>query len=214
MGKMASNNFQSVRHTAYQNIRKAILRGDYNPGERLTEEQLARDLGISRTPVREALRKLEVENIVSHHPNRGVVVAEVSPDQRDELYEIRALVESIVIKRVVYNATLEDLVWLNELLDKEEAAADPDEIFKFVTDFHDAIMKIADCPQISNLLIKIRETLRLMIQKTQIKPERRPTMQKEHRLIVEAISNRDAQLAQSLTISHVFGARRALEKSR
>ena len=213
MSRIVSKHSQPACSNVYQTIRKAILCGDYPPGKRLTEEKLARELGISRTPVREALRKLEVENMVNHNPNKGVVVAEVNSDQRDDLYEIRALVESLVVKRAAQNITVEGAARLNELLDKEEAASSPDEIYEFVNDFHLALIEIADCPEISNLLIKIRETLRLMIRTTAIKPERRPVMQREHRLIVEAIANGDAQLAQSLTISHVYGAKRVLEKS-
>jgi len=79
MKKINSDRMLPIRDVVYQSIRKAILRGDYPAGERLMEEQLAHTLGTSRTPVREALRKLEVEKIVKHSPNKGVVVSEINP---------------------------------------------------------------------------------------------------------------------------------------
>jgi len=192
-----------IRDVVYQNLRKAILRGEYLPGERLMEEQLARRLGTSRTPVREALRKLEVENMVSHNPHKGVVVSEINMDEVEDLYEIRTLVETIIAKRAALKATPEDIKYLTKLMNEEEAAVDPDVISDCIDKYNHAIAEIADCPQISDFARMIRETLARVIISTLLEPKRRPEAQKEHREIVAAFAAGDSELAQKLTIRHL-----------
>ena len=204
MEKINVDRMLPIRDIVYQSIRKAILRGDYLPGERLMEERLARNLGTSRTPVREALRKLEVEKIVSHNPHKGVVVSEISMDEIENLYEIRTLVETIIAKHAARNATPEDITRLTELMDMEESATDPDVIADCIDKCHCVIAEIADCPQIADLARIIRETLGRMIALTHSK--RRPEAQKEHREIVAAIAAGDSELAQKLTGRHVKNA--------
>ena len=120
MKKIELNRMQPIRDVIYQRIRKAILRGDFRPGERLIEEQLSRDLGTSRTPVREALRKLEVEKMVVHHPHKGVVITDVPANEMEDLYEIRAHVESIIAKRAALSACAEDIEQLNACLTRRK----------------------------------------------------------------------------------------------
>ena len=200
-----------IRDVVYQSIRKAILRGDYLPGERLMEEQLALMLGTSRTPVREALRKLEVEKMVNHSPNKGVVVSEINMDEIEELYEIRMLVEMIIAKRAAKHATSEDIKRLTDLMDEEEASSDLDVISDCVEKYNNAIAEIANCPQISDFGRMIRETLSRMLVSTYLQPKRRPEAQREHREIVAAVAAGDDELAQKLTSRHVKNAGRVLK---
>jgi len=206
MEKINEDRMIPIRDIVYQSIRKAILRGDYLPGERLMEEQLARELGTSRTPVREALRKLEVDKMVSHSPNKGVVVTETNMDEIEDLYEIRTLVETIIAKHAALKATPEDIKRLTGLLDKEEAATDPDVVSDCIDKYNHAIAEVANCPQISDFGRMIRETLARMIISTHLQPKRRPEAQKEHREIVAAIAAGNSELSQELTRRHIESA--------
>lgn len=211
MERINADRMIPIRDVVYQSIRKAILRGDYLPEERLTEEQLANTLGTSRTPVREALRKLEAEKIVSHIPNKGVVVSKINMDEIEDLYEIRTLVEAVIAKRAALNATFEDIKRLTELMDREEATTDPEIISDCVDKYNRIISEIANCPQISDFSKIIRETLSRMLVSTYLQPKRRPEAQKEHREIVAAVAAGDAELAQKLTRQHVKNASRVLK---
>ena len=211
MKRIELNRMQPIRDVIYQRIRKAILRGDFRPGERLIEEQLSRDLGTSRTPVREALRKLEVEKMVRHHPHKGVVIADVPANEMADLYEIRAHVESIIAKRATQNASAEDIERLSALLDETEAATDPEVVSDCIDQYNHALAEISACPTISGFATQLRETLFRMIVSTYLKPERRQDAQREHREIVAAIAEGNGELAQKLTIRHIRNAAGVLE---
>jgi DNA-binding GntR family transcriptional regulator len=210
MEKIHADRMIPIRDVIYQNIRKAILRGIYLPGERLMEEQLARELGTSRTPVREALRKLEVEKIVSHHPYRGVVVSEIKKEEIEDLYEIRTLVETIIVKHAAQNATTEDIARLTDLMDKEESTSDVNVILDCIDEYNRTIAEIANCPYIADFARMTRETLGRMIISTHLQPKRRPRAQKEHREIVAALAAGDGKLAQKLTVQHLKNASRSV----
>ena len=203
MEKIDSSRKQPIRDIVYHNIRNAILRGELKPGERLNEEHLAAQLGISRTPVREALRKLEVEKMVSHSPYRGVVITEINTDETDDLYEIRTLVEAIIAKRAALNATPDDIKRLEDLLDVTESTTDPGKVSGYVDQYNHAIAEVANCPHISDFATKLRMVLSRMIVHTYLSPRRRADAQREHREIVAAIALGDSALAQKLTIEHV-----------
>lgn len=95
-------------------IRDAILDGRLAPGARLKEEQLAKDLGISRTPVREALLLLQAEGLIESVPNRGAMVRSYSPEELEDMYDLRALLESYAARRAATRVTEEELVELEE----------------------------------------------------------------------------------------------------
>ena len=209
--KITTDRMRPIRDEVYLSLRKAILRGVYPPGARLQEEQLAAELGTSRTPVREALRKLEVEKIVTHYPHKGTIVSEIFFDELEDLYLIRTFVETIIAKRAALNAIPADVEYLSSLLDHEEAAVEVNEIIDSVEAYNDAISKIADCPNIGAISEKVRETLSRMIVSSHLNPQRRPDAQKEHRQIVEAIGDNNAELAQTLTKKHLAKAGRLVK---
>ncbi|MCL1994513.1 MAG: GntR family transcriptional regulator [Spirochaetes bacterium] len=210
MNKIELSRMQPIRDVVYQKIRKAILRGDLLPGERLMEEALARTMGISRTPVREALRKLEVEKMVLHNPHKGVVISEVSIDEGEDLYNIRTLVDSVIARRAAQNATPASIDELLRILERSENAEDQDAASEAIDEFNEKLSQIANCPVIADLSRQIRETLSRMILSTYLKPTRRQDAQREHRQIVAAIAAGDADLAQELTAQHIRNAAKTL----
>src|SRR6187401_2525244 len=113
---------QTIASMTITALRERILRGDYPDGEPLRQDAIGAELGVSRIPVREALRQLEAEGLVTFNPHRGAVVSTLSLKQIAELYELRADVESDLIRRAVPNLTAEDDARAAEILDAYEAA--------------------------------------------------------------------------------------------
>jgi len=209
--KIDSSRLLPIRDIVYHRIRTAVLHGKLRPGERLMEEQLARELGTSRTPVREALRKLEVEKLVQHHPHKGVIISEVFPGELEDLYEIRTLVEAIIAKHAARNAAPGDIELLNSLLDKMENAAAPDEAASYIEMFNNTLAALSMSPTVIELARQLRESLCRIMTSTYSVPERMPEAQREHREIVAAIAKGDARLAQKLTTAHIRNAARELK---
>ena len=93
------NEYLPLRDVVFQTLRNAILKGELKPGERLMEIQLAQKLGVSRTPVREALRKLELEGLVIMIPRRGAIVADITIQDLNDVLEVREALEELAVKK-------------------------------------------------------------------------------------------------------------------
>jgi len=131
-----------ARERTYNHLKSDVLAGRFNPGERLTEEHLAKSLGVSRTPVREALHKLESEGLVKPLERRGFSVARDSREDMEDLFEIRAALEGYAIRMICDCITDESMNALADLICKAENALERkklDEIFKYNTRFHDIL---------------------------------------------------------------------------
>lgn len=211
MEKLPQQRFRPIRDEVYQMLRQAILRGEYKPGDRLQEETLAEQLGTSRTPVREALRKLEVESFVNYYPHRGTVVSEVSTDEIEELYQIRTIIESFIAKRAAINATDKDIKHLREILANGEKLTDDIEILDNIEQFNETIFEIAGSRSLADLNRKIRELLRRVVVSNHLDPQRRTRAHSEHVRIVDAFEKNDPELAQKVTIEHLGHSPRALK---
>jgi len=134
-----------VRERAYNDLKSDLLSGRFAPGERLTEEHLAKSLGVSRTPVREALHKLESEGLVKPLESRGFYVALDSREELEDLFDIRAALEGYAIRLICEKISAETIQQLNEFILKAEdafARNQLDEIFEYNTQFHDALHNV------------------------------------------------------------------------
>src|SRR5690349_16661112 len=109
---------QTIASLTVEALRERILRGDYPDGEPLRQDALADELGVSRIPVREALRQLEAEGLVTFNPHRGAVVSSLSLEEIDELFELRADIESELLGRAIPVMTKEELTRATEVLDE------------------------------------------------------------------------------------------------
>jgi DNA-binding GntR family transcriptional regulator len=138
----AHNPTVPVRERAYEYLKDSILSGLFTPGERLTEEHLAKRLGISRTPIREALHKLESEGLIKPLATRGFVTSEDSREEIEELFEIRAVLEGYALRVICARITEPVLDQLEEAVGQAEQALGRnslDEIFRWNTRFHDTL---------------------------------------------------------------------------
>ncbi|MDQ3654560.1 MAG: GntR family transcriptional regulator, partial [Chloroflexota bacterium] len=134
----------SLRHDVRTHLRNLILDGTLKPGDRIVESRLARELGISQTPVREALRELEQMGLVVSYPNRGSSVRKVEPQDADEMYTLRAHLEAMAITLALPRLSEDDLDTLDGLIDGMIEAGendDPDLLTELDTRFHEFILQ-------------------------------------------------------------------------
>ena len=131
-----------VRERVYRYLKSAVLSGRLSPGKRLTEEGLAEQLGVSRTPVREALHKLESEGLIKPLETRGFIVSHDSKEEMEELFEIRTILEGYALRTISQSISEEFLQRLETFIQNAEAAwkrQQIDDVFQWNTQFHDAL---------------------------------------------------------------------------
>src|SRR5262252_1642865 len=176
-------------------IRERILRGRYPEGEPLRQDAIGAELGVSRIPVREALRQLEAEGLVTFSPHRGAVVSTLSLKQIQELFELRAEIEGDLIRRAVPNMTPEDHARASEILDAYEVALHAGQVTVYGAlnwQFHATLYAPADRDRY----------LRMQLSLTHGETRARH----EHRAIATAARKRDVVKASRLLRDHILGA--------
>jgi len=158
--RKSSSNTVSAREKTYEFLKKKVLSGQFRPGERLTEEHLATELGVSRTPVREALHKLELEGLVRPLETRGFCVPRDSKEEIEEIFELRTILEGYALRSICNHVKKETLNKLDDVIEKSEKAYQNqqiDEVFKFNTRFHDTLHGlIAHKPRFLGLMKDLR----------------------------------------------------------
>ena len=203
MKRLSEQRMRPIRDEVYDLIRQAIISGQYRPGDKLPEEELAEELGVSRTPVREALRKLEVENFVQHFSHRGVVVSQVNTAEILDLYEVRTHLECMLIRKAAQRATAADIVLLRKKLDQADAAQTVSRRLEAVEEFNDLLLRLSGSQQVLELQKRTREMLQRAVVSGHADPVRSKTAAAEHRAIVDALEARDPDLAERLVREHL-----------
>ncbi|MCC7449093.1 MAG: GntR family transcriptional regulator [Anaerolineae bacterium] len=185
-------------------LRHAILSGDLEPGNRLTQEELAARFNVSMTPVREAIQQLVAEGILDHSPYKGVQVAEVSPLEVTELYLMRGAVEALAVRVGVPNLKISDVQRLRSLHEQIKIAnvlGNVLEIRKLNYEFHDLLYQAANMPR----LYKLIQTLWIQSpwDTLYVIPNRTARIVEEHQRIVAAIDQGDALAASQAMQDHL-----------
>lgn len=204
--KLSEERMRPIRDEVFCLLRKAIIRGDYKPGEKLQEETLAAQLGTSRTPVREALRKLESEKLVTYYPHKGTVVSEISREEVEDMFAVRALSEKLIIRRAAVKAKPEDIRELRQYLEASEAGKDADTILDSIDAFNEKIFEISGAEQLVDINRRIRERLQRVLVSNHLDPVRSAVAHAEHLKIVEALEAGDPDLAEKYTEEHMKNA--------
>ena len=209
MGESSAIIRKTVVDLALDALRERILRGDFREGAPLRQDALAAELGVSRIPVREALRRLEVEGLVSFNPHQGAVVSTLSLSEIEELFELRALVETELLSHAVPRLTALVLDRASTILDAyNEAFASGDiaEWGKLNWAFHSTLLAAADRPLtlgvVSTLHNQSDRYMRLQLSLTH--GENRASG--EHRRILQACEDQDAEFACDLLRAHIRDA--------
>ena len=196
----------NLAEIAYSKILNNIVSGKYKPGQRITEEQLCRDLNISRTPVREALRMLLSEGVIKKE-NKSYSVVYLNADEVRMLYEIRIPLESLAARLAAQRVTEEELRNMEEILMKvkEETMKDNPDALTLANlngSFHDAVAKASKNSYLSSCLASIRLKLKIVRISLFSSLERRRDEFSEHYSIFLAIKNKDPDSAERLMIEH------------
>ena len=204
--------FKSLREMVAESLRQAILDGSFKPGQRLMDAEIATRMGISRSPVREALRQLEKDGLVRSHPNRGSIVADLSRDDMVELYGIRATLEGLAAAWACQKIGGQALDELGRLADEMQALlpfeSDDDRVAFLHKDveFHQHLLAAAQAPRLAELLAGVRLQIRVIMAAISSTARASAQAATEHREMVDALALRDCARAEALACRHVRGA--------
>jgi DNA-binding GntR family transcriptional regulator len=196
---------------AYRRIRAAIQAGELKPGERLREMELAESIGLSRTPVREALARLESEGLVTHDASRGIMVAELDYSMVTELYYMREVLEGTAARLTARHASEVEISILEDLCRQyEEAGRTGDEAMLAASNrrFHDTLYRCSHNRYLVNMLTVLHDALSLLGSTTLRSKERAQETLKEHRAVVDAVKARDADAAEAALRNHIRAAQK------
>ncbi len=200
------DSYQPLREVVCEALREAIRNGVLQPGERLMEIQLAEELGVSRTPVREAVRKLELEGYVIMMPRRGTYVADLSIRDINEVFEIRTSLESLASGLAAERITEEELERLQRLLvsiGTHIASGDMEKIVATDTEFHELLYQASRNQRLIGIISNLREQLTRFRTTSMSFPGRLAATLEEHREIVEAIAQGDVKAARKTAERHM-----------
>lgn len=201
---------------AYQTVREGILMGRYAAAARITEQEIAVAAGVSRTPVREALRRLHAEGLVEFAPHQGAVVTAWTDADSDEIFDLRALLESYGAQRAAQRATPEQITELRVLAERQLSLSQVHGQYDFEAigdvnwQFHRKLYEAAGSPRLGKALSSLIEAPRIMKTMSQYAREDLARSAAHHLEIVQAIEARDGQWAASVMRSHILAARGAL----
>ncbi|WP_010248187.1 GntR family transcriptional regulator [Acetivibrio cellulolyticus] len=202
-------NLHSLRAKVFNHIQNDILNGVYKPGDSLTESKLCTELGVSRTPIREAIRQLELEGLVQSIPNKGVFVNGISTKDIEDIYTIRMLIEGLAARWAAENITQEELKELKETIDLEEFYTmknDTEHLLKLDSKFHEIIFRTSKSRSLMHVLSMFHHYVQKARNASFGSPGRAMKVLDEHKAIFQAISDRDAERAERLTTEHVKNA--------
>jgi DNA-binding GntR family transcriptional regulator len=197
---------RSLNDKAYDHLRQAILRGDLPVGTIIAETKVAEGLGISKTPVRQALQLLRTEGLLEVGPRRQLVVRGFSAAHRNEILRIREALEEIAVETACRVISLDDIDMLRLLLLRQGRAADAYNESDFLIldeKFHVQIAQSANLPIVARLLEQMRGFARIMRLGQTQPPEHLQDILVEHRRIVDAIEKRDVVAAQAALHEHL-----------
>lgn len=210
------DSYKPLRELVLEAIREAIINGNLKPRERLMEIQMAEELGVSRTPIREALRKLELEGFIVMVPRKGAYVADISTKDIADVFEIRASLEGLAAALAAERVTEEELEFMERcLVIKAEAiaTADFEKLVDIDTKFHEAIYKASRNERLVTIVNNLREQIQRLRTTSLSVPGRMYQSLKEHRAIVEAIQSRDISLARQVAQDHIENAENVMMES-
>ncbi len=199
-----------LREQVISALRSAILDFTLRPGQRLVESELIEQLGVSRTTIREALRELTSEGLVTVVPQRGAIVSAPSLAEAEDLYEIRAVLESILVERLVERAPDEQLARLDDDVEKFAEFSTGDQEIKLVLDakdgIYDVLIKGAASPTLQNIIEGIQARVRILRATSMAEPGRAVEAATELRAMASAAKQRHAKEAAELCATHVRNA--------
>lgn len=205
----------SLSDKVFDAIEEEILTGELPSGETVSENKLSSRLGVSRTPVREALRRLEQEGLVRNEPGRGAVILGVTKQDLLDIYEIRVRIEGLAARSAAQSITEEQASAMRELVELQEfyvSKGDSEKIRDLDSEFHSMIYSFCTSRVLSDTLNSLHHRIERFRRISVGASDRAVRMGAEHRAIMEALAAHDGDRAEALLIEHIKNARDALGK--
>lgn len=193
-----------------QELERMILAGELPAGSKLNEAAIAERLGVSRGPVREAFRALEESGLVELEKNRGVFVREIRIEEADEIYELRAVLDEFVGRRLAQRASADEVRELSDRVDRMERAAGKGDVVAYLAanvDFHDRLVELAGNAKLLGMYRRLVNELHLFRHATLAQGGVLPVSMREHRAIVERIAAGQPVAAGRALYDHVMASR-------
>ena len=204
--KVNMNEYLPLRDVVFNTLRQAILRGELKPGERLMEIQLANKLGVSRTPIREAIRKLELEGLVLMIPRKGDEVAEITEKSLRDVLEVRRALEELSVQLACEKITKEEIRELERVAKEFQQvvkSSDITEIAEVDVRFHDIIYTATDNQKLIQLLNNLREQMYRYRVEYLKRDGVFPQLIAEHEAIIRHIENNEKEKATEVMCRHI-----------
>lgn len=206
LGRLKRAGRQATHEVVAEALREAIATGRLKARQPLPQAEIAANLQVSHIPVREALRQLESEGLVTYQPNRGATVSALSTSEIREIYEIRSLLESGAIRRAAPILPEESLVRAAAVLDQAEMADDGATWGKLDMEFHTLVYHLDERPRLQELITELLRRVDRYWMSYGLMLKYRQEFAAEHRGLLAALSARDAGLAETLLAAHLHGA--------
>lgn len=206
----------SIAGQVFENLERDILSGKYERGDVLTELRLSEELGVSRTPIREALRRLEQEHMIESGP-KGAVVIGISEEDIGVIYEIRCRIEGLASRLAAERATEEDLESLRQTLELQEfytEKGNAEKIKNEDSDFHKQIYNLSGCMPLADTLENLHKKVVKFRRASLSDAGHSAEALAEHRKIYEAIAAKNAEEAERATVLHVKNAGERIKKGK
>ena len=204
--KVNMNEYLPLRDVVFNTLRQATLRGELKPGERLMEIQLANKLGVSRTPIREAIRKLELEGLVLMIPRKGAEVAEITEKSLRDVLEVRRALEELSVQLACEKITKEEIRELERVAKEFQQvvkSSDITEIAEVDVRFHDIIYTATDNQKLIQLLNNLREQMYRYRVEYLKRDGVFPQLIAEHEAIIRHIENNEKEKATEVMCRHI-----------
>lgn len=204
--KVTINEYLPLRDVVFHTLRQAILRGELKPGERLMEIQLAGRLGVSRTPIREAIRKLELEGLVTMVPRKGAAVASITEKDLHDVLEVRCALEELAVELACRFITKEEIEQLKRALQEfihSLTKKDITAIAEKDVAFHDVIFNATHNKRLIQLLNNLREQMYRYRLEYLKDSSSHAVLVKEHEAIIHNLEQRDIAAAKKNIKSHI-----------
>lgn len=204
---LQTDEFLPLRDEVFNTLREKILKGVYKPGERLMEIHLADQLGVSRTPIREAIRMLELEGLVKMVPRKGAQVAKISKEDLQDVLEVRKALDTLSVKLACERITEDEIKLLNNAereFEKALASKDVREIAEADVAFHDVIHAATKNGRLKSMISNLAERIyRYRFEYIKQQSDGGKTLMLEHREIMRCIESRDVESAVKATEIHI-----------
>ena len=194
----------------YRQLVDAIENGSLTPGTRLREIELAERYGVSRTPIREGLKRLESQGLAVHEPNRGMVIPVLDNDQLNELYVVRAMLEGLVARLAAQHASDAEIAILQDMIAHDrQSAGNAQRLAASNRAFHQRLTLASHNRFLKAQIDHMKQSMLLLGGTTFDDPERREHAMAEHEAIIAAVSSRDSVAAEQAGRTHIEAAHKA-----